>query len=77
MSLQGKRYIISLRVGQRCELGFQGVANYYNVKLPTGEQHNDIVWWYRVSQLECAEIKGMFAFYDEKVDVFVDGVRQK
>ncbi|KAI0368682.1 DUF427-domain-containing protein [Pilatotrama ljubarskyi] len=53
-----------------------GIANYYNVQLPSGEVVQDIVWWYRTPQLECAEIKGCVAFYDEKVDVFVDGVLQ-
>ena len=36
----------------------------------------DVVWWYRTPQLECAEIKGCVAFFDEKVDVYVDGVLQ-
>ncbi|KAH9949969.1 hypothetical protein B0H21DRAFT_786073 [Amylocystis lapponica] len=55
---------------------YKGVANYYNVRLPTGDVAENIVWWYRTPQLECAEIKGFVAFYDEKVDVWVDGVRQ-
>lgn len=54
----------------------KGVANYYHVNLPSGEQVKDIVWWYRTPQPECGDIKGLVAFYDEKVDVFVDGVRQ-
>ncbi|KAJ3472894.1 hypothetical protein NLI96_g13209 [Meripilus lineatus] len=55
---------------------YKGVANYYHVNLPSGEQVKDIVWWYRTPQPECGDIKGLVAFYDEKVDVFVDGVRQ-
>jgi uncharacterized protein (DUF427 family) len=51
----------------------QGIANYYNVHLPSGKTLNDIIWWYRTPQLECAEIKGYVAFYDEKVDMWVDG----
>lgn len=46
------------------------------MQLPTGETAQDIVWWYRTPQLECAEVKGCVAFYDEKVDVYVDGVLQ-
>lgn len=61
----------------RCLCGCQGVANYYNVNFPNGEKFENIVWWYRVPLPECAEIKGFVAFYDEKVDVWVDGVLQQ
>ncbi|GBE88016.1 hypothetical protein BKA93DRAFT_827453 [Sparassis latifolia] len=56
---------------------YKGVANYYHIQLPSGKVHENIVWWYRAPQLECAEIKGYAAFYDEKVDVWVDGVLQQ
>ncbi|KAI0926005.1 hypothetical protein AcW1_008292 [Taiwanofungus camphoratus] len=56
---------------------YKGVANYYNVRLPSGEVVQNIVWWYRTPQPECGEIKGFAAFYDEKVDVWVDGVKQQ
>lgn len=55
----------------------QGVANYYTIRLPDGTKSEDSVWWYRTPQAECIEIKGFLAFYDEKLDVFVDGVLQK
>ncbi|KDQ59334.1 hypothetical protein JAAARDRAFT_128260 [Jaapia argillacea MUCL 33604] len=54
---------------------YKGIANYYTVRLPTGKVVENVVWWYRTPQLECAEIKGCVAFYDEKVDVWVDGVK--
>ena len=54
----------------------QGVASYYHVNLPSGETLEDIVWWYRTPQLECAEIKGHAAFTNEKVDIYLDGVLQ-
>ncbi|EMD31338.1 hypothetical protein CERSUDRAFT_109509 [Gelatoporia subvermispora B] len=56
---------------------YKGVANYYSVKLPDDSLVQDIVWWYRTPQLECAEIRGYVAFYDEKVDVWVDGILQE
>ncbi|EIW57440.1 DUF427-domain-containing protein [Trametes versicolor FP-101664 SS1] len=56
---------------------YKGTANYYNVQLPSGELVQDVVWWYRSPQPECGEIKGCAAFYDEKVDVYVDGVLQE
>ncbi|RDX57388.1 DUF427-domain-containing protein [Lentinus brumalis] len=55
---------------------YKGIASYYNVNLPTGEVVEDIVWWYRTPQLECAEIKGCAAFYNEKVDIYIDGELQ-
>ncbi|KAJ6623948.1 DUF427-domain-containing protein [Mycena sp. CBHHK59/15] len=39
------------------------------------KRYENIVWWYRNPNLECAAINGLVAFYDEKVDVFVDGVK--
>jgi len=56
--------------------GRQGVANYYHVQLPNGDVHKDIVWFYRVPQPECGQIMGFLAFYDEAVDVWVDGEKQ-
>lgn len=55
---------------------YKGEASYYSVELPNGETAKDIVWFYRVAQLECAQITGFVAFYDEKVDVWVDGEKQ-
>jgi len=53
---------------------YKGVASYYDVKHPKLESKLEgIVWWYRNPNLECADIKGYIAFYDEKVDTFVDG----
>lgn len=37
----------------------------------------DIVWWYRTPLNDCLDIKGFVAFYDEKVDVWVDGEKQE
>lgn len=54
----------------------QGVANYYDVRLPDGTTAENSVWWYRNSNPECIEIRGLVAFYDEKFDVFVDGELQ-
>ncbi|KAI6129004.1 hypothetical protein EDD16DRAFT_1546676 [Pisolithus croceorrhizus] len=55
---------------------YKGVANYYNVVLPNGKIHKDVVWYYRAPLAECIQITGMAAFYDEKVDVWVDGEKQ-
>ncbi|KAJ7170822.1 hypothetical protein C8R43DRAFT_981218 [Mycena crocata] len=55
---------------------YKGEAQYYHVQLPDGKKIENIVWWYRNPNLECAAINGLVAFYDEKVDVYVDGVLQ-
>lgn len=33
-----------------------------------------MVWWYKYPTAESARISGMACFYNEKVDVFIDGV---
>ncbi|KAG6379592.1 DUF427-domain-containing protein [Boletus reticuloceps] len=56
---------------------YKGWANYYNVQLPNGEVHKDIVWYYRTPTTESMRITGLLAFYDEKVTVWVDGKKQE
>lgn len=55
----------------------KGEANYYDVHPEAGQKVEGIVWWYKSPNLECAAIRGHLAFYDEKVDVWVDGEKQK
>ncbi|KAL0060173.1 hypothetical protein AAF712_013020 [Marasmius tenuissimus] len=56
---------------------YKGIANYYHVQTsPDKTPTKNIVWWYRNPSLECAAINGFAAFYDEKVDVWVDGEKQ-
>lgn len=54
----------------------QGVAEYYHVRTGPGEIQENIVWWYRNPTLESTAIAGYVAFYDDKVDIFVDGEKQ-
>ncbi|KAK7463467.1 hypothetical protein VKT23_006817 [Stygiomarasmius scandens] len=56
---------------------YKGTANYYNVLLSKDQKVENIVWWYRNPNLECAAINGFVAFYDEKVDVWIDGEKQE
>ncbi|KAJ6507985.1 hypothetical protein C8R47DRAFT_1315412 [Mycena vitilis] len=55
---------------------YKGEAHYYHVQVSPEKKAVNVVWWYRNPNLECAAINGLVAFYDEKVDVFVDGVKQ-
>jgi uncharacterized protein (DUF427 family) len=54
---------------------YKGTAEYWSVK--TGETvHEDIAWSYATPLPESLGIAGLIAFYDEKVDIYVDGILQ-
>ncbi|KAJ7364192.1 hypothetical protein DFH08DRAFT_838555 [Mycena albidolilacea] len=55
---------------------YKGDAHYYHIQVSPEKRLENVVWWYRNPNLECAAINGLVAFYDEKVDVFVDGEKQ-
>ncbi|THH06444.1 hypothetical protein EW145_g4087 [Phellinidium pouzarii] len=61
------------------ECPYKGVASYYSIRLPDDGNHvfENIVWWYRTPLADCIDIKGFVAFYDEKVDVWVDGDKKE
>jgi len=55
---------------------YKGSAEYYSVRV--GDTlHRDVVWYYRTPLPESQKVQGLLAFYDEKVDVFLDGVKQE
>lgn len=43
----------------------------------TTRTHPDLAWSYRKPLPESQKISGLVAFYDEKVDIYVDGVLQE
>ena len=51
---------------------YKGEASYYSVELD-GELVEDIVWYYKYPVEESSRIAGMVSFYNEKVDIYVDG----
>ncbi len=55
---------------------YKGTASYWSVDVG-GRLHKDIVWIYRTPLPESQKVAGLAAFYDEKVDVFIDGERQE
>jgi uncharacterized protein (DUF427 family) len=55
---------------------YKGTAAYWSVDTGT-DVHKDVVWIYRTPLPESQKIAGLAAFYDEKVDVFVDDVPQR
>lgn len=51
---------------------YKGDAEYYHVVID-GEEHKDLVWYYRLPTHESAAIAGLLSFYNEKVDIVLDG----
>jgi uncharacterized protein (DUF427 family) len=54
---------------------YKGTAGYWSVDAGQG-LHEDIAWIYRAPLPESQKIAGLACFYDEKVTVYVDDVRQ-
>jgi uncharacterized protein (DUF427 family) len=55
---------------------YKGAASYWSVD--TGrEVHPDIVWMYRAPLPESQKIAGLACFYNEKIDLHVDGELQE
>lgn len=55
---------------------YKGTAEYYSVTVE-GTTHRDLVWSYPDPIPESRTIAGLLAFYDEHVDVFVDGLLEE
>ncbi len=55
---------------------YKGEASYYSVKA-NGQVLNDLVWYYPEPIPEQPKLKGLLAFYNEKVDISVDGELQE
>jgi uncharacterized protein (DUF427 family) len=53
---------------------YKGTASYYSVKLEGGK---DLVWYYEQPIAEVGRIKGLVCFFNEKVDIELDGELQE
>lgn len=51
---------------------YKGRAEYYHVEV-NGRVYQDLVWYYRYPTSESALVAGYLCFYNERVDVWVDG----
>ncbi len=51
---------------------YKGTATYWSLRVE-GELFRDFVWTYRAPFPESQKITGLAAFYNEKVDLYVDG----
>ena len=52
---------------------YKGWANYWTVTVD-GTEHIDLAWGYRTPLPESEPIAGLVCFYNEKVDLEIDGV---
>lgn len=55
---------------------YKGTATYHHVETSEGS-HDDLVWCYRAPFAEVYKIQGLLAFFDERVDLTVDGKEQE
>ena len=54
---------------------YKGQAEWWSVRAGNAV-HDDLAWSYRTPLPESQNLAGLIAFYDEKVDTYVEGVRQ-
>ena len=55
---------------------YKGIASYWSVAA-SGEVFTDVAWSYRAPIAESTKLTGLICFYNEKVDVIVDGEPQE
>jgi uncharacterized protein (DUF427 family) len=56
----------------RTRCAYKGQASYWSLDLPD-RTLEDLVWTYEAPLGDAAEVAGRVAFFDERVDVIVDG----
>jgi uncharacterized protein (DUF427 family) len=56
---------------------YKGTAGYYSVALSGGELGQDLLWVYEEPIPEVGRIAGLVCFFDERVDVELDGELQE
>src|SRR6266545_3593807 len=62
--------------GARTRCPFKGEAIYWSIEA-NGSRLEDVVWSYPAPIPENPKIENLLAFYNEKLDIFVDGVLQE
>jgi uncharacterized protein (DUF427 family) len=55
---------------------YKGFASYYSVRAG-GEDEDDLVWFYREPRRDAERIAGYLAFFNERVDLEIDGEPQE
>ncbi len=52
---------------------YKGTARYWSVNT-TGTTHHDVAWGYDTPLQESQDVAGLVAFYNEKLDIYIDDV---
>ena len=60
----------------RTSCPYKGNADYWNIRIGDTE-YRDLVWIYRTPTPESQKIAGLACFYNEKVDLYIDGELQE
>jgi uncharacterized protein (DUF427 family) len=60
----------------RTHCPYKGTASYWNLAIGDVE-HRDVVWCYRAPLPESQKVAGLACFYNEKVDIYLDGELQE
>ena len=55
---------------------YKGEARYHSVSAPEGDDGTDLIWYYDEPRDEVARIRGRLCFFNEKVDIELDGEPQ-
>jgi uncharacterized protein (DUF427 family) len=61
--------------GKRTYCPYKGQASYWSLEVP-GRAQQDLAWTYEDPLAEAAPVTGLVAFFDERVDVVLDGERR-
>ena len=56
---------------------YKGTAGYYSVKLAGGELGQDLLWFYEEPFPESSRIAGLVCFFNERLDIELDGELQE
>ena len=62
--------------GKRTRCAYKGIASHWSARAG-GELAEEVAWSYEAPDDEVARIKGLIAFYNERVDLEVDGEPQE
>ena len=55
---------------------YKGTASYWSVVID-GKVHEDVLWTYHTPIPESQKVAGLVCFYNERVDMVIDGVAQE
>ncbi|KAL9053720.1 MAG: hypothetical protein Q9162_004594 [Coniocarpon cinnabarinum] len=74
-----KGMIKNSRKNTKTQCPYKGEAGYFDLVLEGGNVVEDVIWYYAFGKTtpDCGSLAGTCCFYNEKVDTWVDGVKQE